>query len=163
MPQLDPSSYASQIFWLVVLFGLLYFLMVRFVLPRIADVMEERQDKVDDDLARAERLRAEKDEVLAEYEASIGAARDEAAAHLKQSGEASAAELAKQQESFTQELAQKAVDAEVRISAAKSEAMANVKSVATDAALAITAKLIGVSPAQGVVQKAVDDALGGRG
>ena len=62
MPQLDPSSYASQIFWLVVTFVILYLLMWKVALPRVSALLRERQERIDDDLEKASRLKAEAEE-----------------------------------------------------------------------------------------------------
>jgi len=163
MPQLNPEHFASQIFWLVVVFVALYVLMSWLVLPRISEVLEERQDKVDDDLSRAEKLRAEAEAVLAEYEAALASARAEASGLLKQAGDKMKAEAAERQSAFARTLAEQAKEAEARILAAKAQALGNLKSVAAGAATAATAKLIAVTPGESEVDKAVDDTLGGQG
>jgi F-type H+-transporting ATPase subunit b len=156
MPQLDPEFFVSQLFWLVVVFATLYFLMSKLVLPRISEVLEERQDKVDDDLARAEKLRIEAEAALTEYEEALAVAREEAAGVLKQA-------TVEQQSAFSRKLAEQSKEAEDRILAAKTEALGNLKSVAAEAAVAATAKLIGVTPGDGDVSKAVDTSMEGQG
>ena len=59
LPQLDADTYPTQIFWLVVTFVILYLIMSKVALPRIAEVLEERQERIADDIETAERLRAE--------------------------------------------------------------------------------------------------------
>src|SRR3546814_6905695 len=59
LPQLDADTYPTQIFWLVVTFVILYLIMSKVALPRIAEVLEERQERVADDIETAERLRSE--------------------------------------------------------------------------------------------------------
>jgi F-type H+-transporting ATPase subunit b len=163
MPQLDPEFFVSQLFWLVVVFATLYFLMSKLVLPRISEVLEERQDKVDDDLARAEKLRIEAEAVLTEYEEALAVAREEAAGVLKQATDEMKAQAAEQQSAFSRKLAEQSKEAEDRILAAKTEALGNLKSVAAEAAVAATAKLIGVTPGEGDVSKAVDTSMEGQG
>ena len=70
MPQLDITTYSSQIFWLIVTFGVLYYLVVRKALPHISEVLESRQAKIDDDLKIAAARKEEAGQVLAEYEAA---------------------------------------------------------------------------------------------
>ena len=55
MPQLEISSYSSQIFWLVISFFFLYFIMSNIVLPRIGEVLKHRRDKITSDLDKAEK------------------------------------------------------------------------------------------------------------
>ena len=59
LPQLDVQTYASQIFWLVVSFIVLYFLVAKVAMPRISEVLEERQERIEDDLDKAETLKKE--------------------------------------------------------------------------------------------------------
>lgn len=59
MPQFDPTYFASQVFWLIVTFGILYLLMAKIALPRIGDILEVRQDRIAADLDRAEQLKRE--------------------------------------------------------------------------------------------------------
>ena len=56
MPQLEVSTYISQIFWLIVSFGLLYYLLSRKALPKVAEILETRADRVRSDLDEAQRL-----------------------------------------------------------------------------------------------------------
>src|SRR5262245_48165186 len=82
-PPLDPSSFVPQLFWLAVAFGLLYLLVKRVALPRVGDVIEERRERIDRDLAKAENLKSETEQALASYERALGEARAEASAIAK--------------------------------------------------------------------------------
>lgn len=68
MPQLDPTSFPSQLFWLGLSFIVLYVLLSGSVLPRIADVLERRRHKREQDLAVATQLRSEAELAKREYE-----------------------------------------------------------------------------------------------
>jgi F-type H+-transporting ATPase subunit b len=162
LPQIKQvDTFASQIFWMAVTFALLYFILSRAVLPRFTEVMEGRQDKIDDDLARAEKLRAEADDVSAEYEKALADARAKASATLKKATDEVNDEAAKRQEAFAKELGEKTKAAESRIAEARAQAMSNLTTVAGDAAAAVTEKLIGVSPKADSVDKAVQESVGG--
>ena len=76
MPQFDVSSFPTQLIWLVISFVLLYVLMSRVALPRIGQVLEERQEKIDDNLDTAEQLRAETEADSETYEAALVQARE---------------------------------------------------------------------------------------
>ena len=81
MPQLDQIwSYPSQVFWLVVSFAVLYYVLSRIALPKVSDLLQERQERIDADLEKAENLKKEAETVLAAYEAAMADARGKAQA-----------------------------------------------------------------------------------
>jgi len=143
MPQFDLSTAPSQIFWLVVIFVLFYLVLWRVVLPRMNQVMETRQRKIDDDLARAERLRNEAAALMADYEKTLAQARAEAARLMKEASDAAAAEQAERMAAFNAELATRTAEAEDRIDWAVAEAESNLRTIAVDAARQVSAKLLG--------------------
>lgn len=160
LPQLTQTeTFASQIFWTIVTFCLLYFVIAKVILPRIAGTMEERQDKLDDDLSRAEKLRLEADQVMAEHEQGLQQARSEATALLGKAQEAWQAEAAKRNAAEDAKLAEKIKADEARIVQARTEAEGNLKSVAATVATALTDKLIGVTPPEAQVTEAVDSVV----
>ncbi|MGF1608104.1 MAG: F0F1 ATP synthase subunit B' [Kiloniellales bacterium] len=158
MPQFDPSSFPSQLFWLVLTFTALYLVLWRAVLPRISSVLEQRQEKIEDDLTRAEKLKAEAEEVLAAYNKALEDARAKAQADLKATAAAMAEAAAKRNEAFAAELAARTKEAEASIAKAKAEAVANLKSVAAESAAAATARLIGVEVSEAEVGQAIQGA-----
>ena len=78
MPQLDPTSFPSQIFWLVITFVFLWWLMAKVALPKVGLVLEERQKKINDSLDMADDLRKEAGSELDAYDVAISTAHDEA-------------------------------------------------------------------------------------
>jgi len=156
MPQFDPSSFASQIFWLIVTFTILYLLMARVALPRIGEVLEERSERISNDLDRAEQLRKQSDEVVEQYEAALAKARSEASAILAQTNQEIAAASAERQTEAQRRIDAKVAEAETRIAAARDEAMAQVRDIAVDAARGVAEKLVGQAPSEDRARKQVD-------
>jgi F-type H+-transporting ATPase subunit b len=163
MPQFDPTTFSPQLFWLLVTFAVLFVAMWRYALPRISNILEDRQTRIDNDLKKATTVKGEADEVLAEYEKALAEARDRAAAAIKQASDQMAAENAKHHEAFGKELADKTRQAELRIVAAKDEALDGLGAMAAEVAAAATAKLIGSEPPAEQVRKAVEETLRNRG
>lgn len=159
MPQFDPSTFPSQIFWLAVTFVVMYLIMARNVLPRIGEVLEERSERLTSDLEKAEDLRKEAETVIAAYEEALAKARAEASAVLAQANQEIAEASTKRQSEFAAELARRTEQAEERIARAKDEATAQVRDIALDATADLTAKLTGAAPKKASVQKVVDAAL----
>ena len=78
MPQLDPTWFVSQIFWLIVMFGILYILMSKVALPPVDKVLEDRQKRIEDDIRRATELKEEAEAALKNYEDALKGANAEA-------------------------------------------------------------------------------------
>ena len=161
MPQLDPSSYASQIVWLIITFVIFYLVMARVALPRVSEVLETRQDRIAYDLETATTLKVEAESVLAEYEASMVKAHADAQSMLAQAAQERSAEAARCQEELSAKIAAQLGDAERRIDEARQAAMANIGEIAGDVALSATAKLIGVEPGDAALKTALKAASEG--
>lgn len=159
LPQLNPDSFASQVFWWVVTFGLLFWLMSKVALPRVAEVLEARQEKISNDLEKASALKAEAEGVMQAYEKALTEARGNAQKEIAASVAASDAEAARRNTELGANLAAKTRDAEARIQAAKQEALSNLSSVAAEAALAAAARLSGADLSPEAAAAAVDSVL----
>ena len=159
MPQLDVSTFASQILWLALTFVPLYLIIVRVALPRIGEVLETRRDKIDDDLKKAAARKDEAQGVLAEYEALQAASHAKAQELLQQAKEEMSALAGKRDSELVAKLAVQTAKAEARIANAKSEALTNLEQAVVEVASAATAKLIGVTPSPDEVRKAVRTAM----
>src|SRR5215217_8489765 len=157
MPQIAQISqiFASQLFWLAIVFGLIYVTVGRMMLPKVEATIDARDRRIADDLAEAERARARADEIeelnRLETERSRGealkvtqAAKDEAARARETRVKAADAETAGRVEA-----------AEGRIRAAASAAMAEIETVAADAAQEMVRRLSGASVSTDEAQTAV--------
>ena len=163
MPQLEPWSYASQIFWLIVTFTVLYFVLAKVVIPRITTVLEARREKIEDDLARAERLKVEAEQVLAEYNQALDSARSDAQGVLKEAAAAMAEDAASRNTEVAAKLAEQNRAAEARIAAARAQALETIRPAAAEVAGAALAKLVGAAPPQARIEQAVAEAAGEQG
>jgi len=159
LPQLDPSTYSSQVIWLVITFVALYALMAKAALPKIGEVLEERQNRIDDNLAKAEELKSQADAASEAYETSLTDARAKAHDAIREVKEAAYAEAAERQKAQNKTLQAKIASAEQAISKARDEALSGIKEVATDVAAAAVEKLIGDAPKDADVGSAIDAAL----
>ena len=155
MPQFDFSTFPSQIFWLVITFVALYFALGRTAIPKIAEVLEARQRKIDDDLERATKLELQAKEVLTTYEAGLAEARDRAQGVVRQTAEEMTAAAEAQHQELAAKLAAEVEAAEDRIDAAKTDALANIRQVASEVARAAIQRLIGVEVDPGKADEAV--------
>ena len=159
MPQFEPYWFASQLMWLAIIFVVLYLVMSRLVLPRISEVLEERSERIADDLDKAGELKKEAESVIASYEAALEKARGEASAVLAQAGQEVAELAAKRQAEFARGLAEKTAAAEQRITKAKEDAKAQIRDIAVGAAGEVVERLTGGSADEKAVSGSVDAAL----
>jgi F-type H+-transporting ATPase subunit b len=143
MPQLDPSTFPTQLFWLAVTFVVLYLLMWRVAIPRISDVLQERQERIDDDLQKAEQLKADADAVLESYEKAMAEGRSKAQEVIREAAAKIAAESADRHAALTAKIAEQTAEAEARIAQERDAALANVRGVAAEVAASAAARLIG--------------------
>jgi F-type H+-transporting ATPase subunit b len=152
---LDPGTFASQLFWLALSFGLLYLLLKRFALPRVGEVIEERRERIERDIAKAEALRGETELALATYERALGEARARAGTLAKDVHAKLTAEIDAERTRFDAEIAAQVAAAEDRIAQSRARAMAGVGEIAGETAGAIVAKLIGREVSQDEVKRAL--------
>ena len=162
LPQLDIQTYPSQIFWLIISFIVLYLLVSRVAVPRISEVLEERQERIADDLDKAETLKKKAEQVRGEYEKSLAEARDKAHAATREAQDAVAKSGAVVEAEARDKVTVMLRQAEVRIAAARNEAIGNVRSVARDVAGDAVAKLIGIRITGDELDRVVSSAMEGR-
>ncbi|HEY7385008.1 MAG TPA: F0F1 ATP synthase subunit B' [Beijerinckiaceae bacterium] len=158
-PPFASETFASQLLWLAIAFGLLYYVMSRVALPRVAAVMENRSDRIAGDLAEAERLRAESEAAGAAYEKSLNDARNKAKAIAQEMRDTLTAQSEAKRKALELELHERLVVAETTISAKTEEAMASVRGIAADTAVAIVERLTGQAPSRSVVDAALERTL----
>ena len=143
LPQLNAPDFAPQLIWLAITFGALYFILSRWSLPRITEVIEERRDRIQRDLDEAESLKGETEKALIAYEQELAAARGRAGSIARETREKLAAEVEQERTRVDGQVNAKLADAEKRIAEMKTRALAQVNEIATDTAGSIVEKLIG--------------------
>jgi F-type H+-transporting ATPase subunit b len=162
MPQLDVSTFPSQIFWLVVTFAALYVLMAKLAIPRIEAAVEGRRIRIEGDLDRAGRMKTEAEAVIAAYEKALADARHQAQLTMKETTDRLTAAAAERQKAAAAMIAQRTLVAEALISVARTTAMANLRGMSIDVARAAAARLVGVEVDDASAGAAVDSVLKGR-
>ncbi len=161
MPQIAQlaETYSSQVFWLLVIFGLVFFVIGRGMVPKVMDTVAQRDQQIASDLAAAQAARDQADqqeeswrkrenENRAQAQALIAAAKADASS-------ATEARLADAQRGIDARLA----EAEQRIDAARGQAAAEIEAVAGEAARDIVQRLAGVSVTADTASAAVKEAL----
>lgn len=162
LPQMDVSTYPSQLFWLALTFLFLYVMMSRIVLPRIGQVIEERRDRIAADLDRAAELKEQSEAALAEYETALAEARAKAQKLAQETRDRLAEEADAEKTALEAELAKKLEAAEAKIAETKEKALASIRDVANDTAAAVVSRILGEDVDGPVVSAAVEAELQNR-
>jgi F-type H+-transporting ATPase subunit b len=160
-PPFQKDTFASQLVSLLIAFVALYLIVSRIALPRVGGLLDARQNKIEGDLAAAQKLKDESDGALKAYEAELASARSRAQAIGNETREKLNAAAEAERKTLEDRLALKLAEAEKTIASTRDTAMSNVRSIASDAATAIVQRLAGVLPDGKSVASAVDASLKG--
>ena len=128
MPQLNPEFFVSQLFWLVVTFSFLLVFLWRISLPRISNILEKRERKINEDLTAAKELQTEAENIQDKIEQQLKQARSDASELIKSS---SASFQDKAQNKITKlekELDEKITDSSNKIEKSKNESLNQIQS-----------------------------------
>ncbi|WP_375281505.1 F0F1 ATP synthase subunit B' [Pseudooctadecabacter sp.] len=148
MPQLDFSTFPNQIFWLLVTLVVIYLILSRVALPRIASVLAERQGTITNDIAAAEELKMRAQEAEAAYDQALLDARAEAAKIVADTKADIQAKLDVEMQKADAEIAAQTAESEKAIAEIQAGATEAVKAVAKDTAKEIVAALGGKADAR---------------
>jgi len=155
MPQLEMQDWVPQLVWLAITFIGLYLVMARMALPRIANVIEERRDRIQRDLDEAERLKEETEGAITAYETALAEARAKAHSIAQDTRDKLSAEIEADRSEVDEKIAGLMAAAEKQINVAKTAALEHVNDVAIETATALVEKLIGQKPDSADVKNTV--------
>ncbi|MCJ7871807.1 F0F1 ATP synthase subunit B' [Phaeobacter sp. J2-8] len=150
MPQLNFDHWGNQIFWLLITLVVIYFVLSRIALPRIAAVLAERQGTITNDLAKAEELKRKAGEAEQAYDKALADARAEAQNIIAETKAEIAAELKLATDKADAEIAAKSAELEAAIAEIRASAMEHVVEVARDTAAEIVKVLGGNADAAAI-------------
>jgi F-type H+-transporting ATPase subunit b len=145
MPQLDISTFPTQLVWLLISFVALYAVLSLVAIPRIGTVIEERQRRIDGDLEKAAALKAEAEAAMAAYEKAMVEARNGTREIIRQAVETLAKQAEERQKALGVTLAAQIKAGEERIGATKRQALAEIQTIAAGLARDMAMKLADVS------------------
>lgn len=160
MPQLDFSTWGNQIFWLVLTLVVIYFVLSRVALPRIAAVLAERQGTITNDIAAAEDLKAKAQDAEAAYEKALVDARAEAHRIVAEAKAEIQSDLDAAIAKADEEIAARSAESEKAIAEIRAGALDAVKEVAADTAAELVTALGGKADGK-AISAAVGDRLKG--
>ena len=163
MPQISQLSevFFSQLFWLAVVFGIIYFVIGRGMVPKIQSVVEDRDRKIAEDLAAAQRAREQAEALEEVYRARIEASRSEALKVAQEAKHQAALDTEKKLKAVDAKIGKRVAEAEEKIRAAAEAARRELEPVAAEAASELVMKLTGQKIAPKDAEPAVKAVLHG--
>jgi F-type H+-transporting ATPase subunit b len=159
-PPFDPSTFASQLLWLAITFGLFYVVLSRVITPRIGNILETRDARIKGDLADAAKMKDEADAAAAAYEQELATARANATKIGNEARDASKAEADAERKVAEAGLEKKLAEADKRIATVRANGMANVSKIAEDTAAAILERLTGGKFSSAQISSAIKSVKG---
>lgn len=157
-PQLDFSTFPSQMFWTTVTFTLMYVIMANIVLPPIASVVEKRKNKRSTDLNKASKLNEETEELKTEYEASLETARITATDTVFETEKEIDAEISTALHGFHREAERRILESEEKIKVAKEKALESLTEVSEEVVKEIANKIAHITPSSKEIKSAIEQA-----
>ncbi|MGP9820143.1 F0F1 ATP synthase subunit B family protein [Salinarimonas sp. NSM] len=155
-PPFETSTFPSQLLWLAIAFGLLYYVMNRVIVPRFHGIVETREVTVARDLDAAATAKRDAEAAGTAYDEALASAKANAQAIAAKTRDAMQAEADAKRRALEDDLAERLAAAEAQIAARKAEAMSNVRTIAEETAEAIVERITGRAPAPGTVSAALD-------
>ena len=155
MPQLDPTYWASQAFWLVLIFTALYLALSNLFIPKIKDNIDSRENKIKDDLDEAQKLKNLAEEKLIEYELSIENAKKDVQKIIFESKNKLNSELQNKKKEFEKEIEIEIENAEKEIENLKKDSLKNISIISEEMASNVIEQISGEPMNQSSVKAAI--------
>ena len=157
MPQLNPEFWFSQIFWLIITFGIMFLLLSKLVLPKISENLEVRKAQILENIEAAEKQREESDNKLKEYEKLILNSKNEAKDFFNKAREEILKDIDIKRENLEKEINVEINKVEKEILDLKNKSPEKIRKIAIDTSSDIVKQLIGVEVNNSSISAIVED------
>ena len=144
MPQLNPEFWFSQIFWLIITFGILFITLSKLILPKISETLEVRKSQISENIEAAEKEREESENKIKEYEKIILDSKTEAKNYFNKAREKILKDIDKKKEMIESEINEEINKAEIEISEFVSNSPEKINKIAAETSSDLIKQLIGV-------------------
>jgi F-type H+-transporting ATPase subunit b len=158
MPQLDPTYWASQAFWLILIFTALYLALSNLFIPKIKDNIDSRENKIKDDLDEAQKLKNLAEQKLLEYGQSIEDAKKEVQKIIFESKNELNSQIQSKKKQFDKEIEKEIKAAEKEIEDLKKESLKSISMISEEMASRVIEKISGEPMNQSSVKAAILEA-----
>ena len=155
MPQLDPTYWASQAFWLVLIFTSLYFVLSKLLIPKIKDVIDDRESKIKNDLDEAQKLKNIAEIKLKEYEKSIDDGKKQVQKILYESKNRLTSDIQNKKKVFDKEIEKELENSEKEIKKFKEESLQSISTISEEMASNVLEAISGETMNKSSVKAAI--------
>jgi F-type H+-transporting ATPase subunit b len=155
MPQLDPTYWASQAFWLILIFTLLYLALSKLFIPKIKDGIDNRENQIKDNLDEAQKLKTIAEKKLKKYELTIENAKKEVQKILFESKNKLNSEIQNKKKNFKKEIDAEIKNAEKEIENFKKNCLKSISTISEE----MTSKVVETISGEPMNQSSIKAAI----
>ena len=157
MPQLNPEFWISQIFWLIITFGILYVVLSKLILPKISANLEIRKSQILENIEAAEKQREASELKIEEYEKIVQNSKNEAKKYFIQAREKILKDINVKKNTLDKELGTEIQKAETEIQKLRDIAPEKINKIAVETSTNLLQQLIGAEVNSSSISAIVDD------
>ena len=157
MPQLNPEFWFSQIFWLILTFGILYIVLSKLILPKISDNLETRKSQILENIEMAEKQREESEKKIKEFEKIILDSKNEAKNYFNDARKKALEDLNKKRTVIENEISEEIKIAEKEITDLKNNSPQKINKIAIETSADLIKQLIGIEVNNSSISAIVED------
>ena len=157
MPQLDPEFWFSQIFWLIITFGILFIILSKLILPKISENLEIRKSQISENIEAAEKEREESENKIKEYEKIILDSKNEAKNYFSKARRQILKDIDKKRETLKNEINEEIKKAEEEITDLKNKSPDKINKIVVETSSDLVKQLIGVEVNNSSISAIVED------
>ena len=157
MPQLNPDYWVSQIFWVILIFGMLYVILWRTILPKINENLENRKSQILTDLDDAQKFKDQSEEKISEYNKILNQAKQEAKKILDGTRTKVNRDIENKKKQFNLEIKKEIEKAEKEIKTLQLSSIKNINKIAIETSSEIVRKILGTEVNASSVSAIVED------
>ena len=157
MPQLNPEFWFSQIFWLIIAFGLLFIVLSKLILPKISENLEVRKSQILENIEAAEKQRETSENKIKEYEKIIIDSKNEAKNYFSKARQKILKDIDKKRETLKNEINKEIKKTEKEITDLKNKSPEKINKIAIETSSNLVKQLIGVEVNNSSISAIVED------
>ena len=157
MPQLDPKFWISQIFWLILSFGILFFVLSKFILPKISGNLEARRSQILENIENADQQRKNSEKKTKQYEDAILKSQNESKKYFNEAKQKILSDIRKKNDDLENQINQEIKSAENEILKLKHNSTEKINKIAIETSADLIRQIVGVEVNNSNISAIVED------